>query len=112
MKGRKMTQPSKIQTQQRTDTKIPLTIQKRDGRIVDFDESKIVDAIEKSFTASGAMQNRQVAFEIADKVIAKINGGALEGVPSVEGVQDSHKLQSLTFFIVLKEAGSETLIHV
>lgn len=83
-----MTQPSKIQTQQRTDTKIPLTIQKRDGRIVDFDESKIVDAIEKSFTASGAMQNRQVAFEIADKVIAKINGGALEGVPSVEGVQD------------------------
>lgn len=88
MKGRKMTQPSKIQTQQRTDTKIPLTIQKRDGRIVDFDESKIVDAIEKSFTASGAMQNRQVAFEIADKVIAKINGGALEGVPSVEGVQD------------------------
>lgn len=67
---------------------IPTCIQKRDGRVVDFDLDKIVDAIDKAFIASGAMQNRQVAHDVANLVMAKLIGGALEGTPTVEGVQD------------------------
>lgn len=83
-----MTQAIDTKTQQKNTTLMPLTIMKRDGRVVDFDESKIVDAIERSFIASGAMQNRAVCISIADKVIEKINSGAIEGEPTVEGVQD------------------------
>jgi len=61
---------------------------KRDGRTAEFNAEKITDAIEKAFTASGAMQDRAVAQEICDKVIAKIEGGAIEGTPTVEGIQD------------------------
>lgn len=64
------------------------TIVKRDGRAVAFDERKIAAAVEKAFGASGAMQDRSTANEIAHTVVKKIEQGAIEGVPSVEGVQD------------------------
>ena len=73
---------------QNTQLNVPTTIKKRDGRIVDFDLEKIVDAVEKAFLASGAMQNRQVSRDVANLVMAKILGGAVEGTPTVEGVQD------------------------
>lgn len=61
---------------------------KRDGRTTQFDQEKIVDAIEKAFQASGAMQNREVAEEITAAVVDKVESGAIEGIPSVEGIQD------------------------
>ena len=64
------------------------SIIKRDGRETAFDKTKIVDAIEKAFQASGAMQDRAVAEEITEAVIAKLEHGAIEGTPTVEGVQD------------------------
>ncbi len=64
------------------------TIIKRDGRTARFDIEKIVDAVEKAFTASGAMQSRQVAEKVAQDVVSRIEGGAIEGTPTVEGVQD------------------------
>ncbi len=64
------------------------SIIKRDGRETAFDQTKIVDAIEKAFQASGAMQDRAVAEQITDAVIAKLEHGAIEGTPTVEGVQD------------------------
>ncbi|MBE6464880.1 MAG: anaerobic ribonucleoside triphosphate reductase [Eggerthellaceae bacterium] len=64
------------------------TIIKRDGRTADFKIDKITDAVEKAFQASGAMQDRGVAQEIAEKVVAKIEAGAIEGIPTVEGIQD------------------------
>lgn len=79
------------QTQQTNNVKETpkrFLILKRDGRSVDFDEQKIVDAIMKAFKGSGAMQNEEVAKEVADKVVAKITEGALEGDPTVEGIQD------------------------
>lgn len=79
------------QTQQTNNVKETpkrFLILKRDGRSVDFDEQKIVDAIMKAFKGSGAMQNEDVAKEVADKVVAKITEGALEGEPTVEGIQD------------------------
>lgn len=76
------------QQTQKSTIQIPTCIQKRDGRVVDFDLDKIVDAIDKAFIASGAMQNRQVAHDVANLVMAKLIGGAIEGTPTVEGVQD------------------------
>jgi anaerobic ribonucleoside-triphosphate reductase len=64
------------------------TITKRDGRSAAFDESKIADAICKAFEASGAMKGYDEAERIADHVVERIESGALEGKPSVEGVQD------------------------
>ncbi len=73
---------------QNTTLNVPTTIKKRDGRVVDFDLEKIFDAVEKAFLASGAMQNRQVSRDVANLVLAKIIGGAVEGIPTVEGIQD------------------------
>lgn len=64
------------------------TIIKRDGRTVDFHPEKITDAIEKAFKASSAMQDRAVAQMISDKVVAKIENGAFDSTPTVEGIQD------------------------
>ena len=64
------------------------TIVKRDGRKAEFQSEKITDAIEKAFQACGAMQDRGVAQTIADKVVEKLENGAIEGTPTVEGVQD------------------------
>ncbi len=64
------------------------TIIKRDGRTAQFDESKIAEAVEKAFQASGAMQSRTAADEVASRVVQKLEDGAIEGIPTVEGVQD------------------------
>ena len=64
------------------------SIIKRDGRETVFDQAKIADAIEKAFQASGAMQDRSVAEQITDSVMEKLEEGAIEGTPTVEGVQD------------------------
>ncbi|MCL1798083.1 MAG: anaerobic ribonucleoside triphosphate reductase [Eggerthellaceae bacterium] len=61
---------------------------KRDGRTTEFKSDKIAEAIEKAFKASGAMQDREVANEICEKVLTKIESGAIEGTPTVEGIQD------------------------
>ena len=64
------------------------SIIKRDGRETVFDQTKIAAAIEKAFQASGAMQDRSVAEQITDSVMEKLEEGAIEGTPTVEGVQD------------------------
>ncbi len=63
-------------------------IVKRDGRTAEFHQEKIAEAVEKAFQACAAMQDRSVADEIALKVVEKIESGAIEGTPTVEGVQD------------------------
>lgn len=64
------------------------TIIKRDGREAAFNATKIVNAVEKAFNACGAVQGRQAAEEIGAAVIDKLEAGVLDGVPTVEGVQD------------------------
>ena len=64
------------------------SIIKRDGRETAFDQTKSVDAIEKAFQASGAMQDRAVAEQITEAVMDKLEHGAIEGTPTVEGIQD------------------------
>ncbi len=67
---------------------MPQTIIKRDGRTTEFNETKIASAVEKAFQACAAMQDRATADEIARKVSQKLDEGAIEGTPTVEGVQD------------------------
>lgn len=67
---------------------MPQSIIKRDGRTTEFHVEKIATAIEKAFQACAAMQDRAVADEIAAKVAKKLDEGAIEGTPTVEGVQD------------------------
>ena len=64
------------------------TIMKRDGRTVEFKQDKIAEAVERAFQACGAMQDRAAAEDIAQRVVDKLEEGAIEGTPSVEGVQD------------------------
>ena len=75
-------------TGRKEETDMVRTIIKRDGRTAEFHQEKIASAVEKAFAACAAMQDRAVADEIAAKVVAKIDDGAIEGTPTVEGVQD------------------------
>ncbi|MDR1713345.1 MAG: anaerobic ribonucleoside triphosphate reductase [Coriobacteriales bacterium] len=64
------------------------SIVKRDGRAVNFETAKIADAIEKAFSACGVLKGRELVDRLAAEVVRKIEDGAIEGVPTVEGVQD------------------------
>ena len=61
---------------------------KRDGRKVEFNQTKIADAIQKAFAASGSAKNRAVAEELARQVISRLLADENIGVPTVEEVQD------------------------
>ncbi len=63
-------------------------IKKRDGRIVDFDQNKITEAIFKAAKASGG-ENREICQELANQVLSLMEKRFGEGMePGVEGVQD------------------------
>jgi len=62
-------------------------IRKRDGRIVDFDQEKITEAIWKAAQAVGG-KDRKTAEELSDKVVAILEEKFAGKIPSVEDVQD------------------------
>ncbi|MCL5440603.1 MAG: ribonucleoside triphosphate reductase [Candidatus Marsarchaeota archaeon] len=63
-------------------------IKKRDGRIVDFDQSKITDAIWRATLATGG-KDRQGAERLSDMVVSSIESGLKAGeMPSVEQIGD------------------------
>ncbi|NLW56135.1 MAG: anaerobic ribonucleoside-triphosphate reductase [Firmicutes bacterium] len=64
------------------------SIQKRDGRIAEFDIKKIADAIFKAAQAVGG-EDRQLAEELAQVVVKYITKTKAAGIPSVEEVQDA-----------------------
>ena len=84
--GKKQTQ-FEIITEQGANFMTITRIKKRDGRIVDFDESKIVHAIAKAFDATYKPGQTEVVQKLADEVTSIIE---VEGVdePEVEHIQD------------------------
>ncbi|UMX47692.1 MAG: ribonucleoside triphosphate reductase [Candidatus Nealsonbacteria bacterium DGGOD1a] len=63
-------------------------VQKRDGRIVDFDFDRIINAIFKAVTATGQGDEAK-AKKIADEVLKIFNRRFKnDGIPSVEQIQD------------------------
>lgn len=63
-----------------------IKIKKRDGRLVDWDQSKITNAIFKALTATDQDPSR--ADELSDKVVLFLNQRLAGGIPGVEQIQD------------------------
>ncbi|HEY9245421.1 MAG TPA: ATP cone domain-containing protein, partial [Candidatus Methanoperedens sp.] len=66
---------------------MPRKIRKRDGRIVEFDRWKIVNAVFKAFIATKSADGKR-AEDIADQVVDIIEK-KFPGIPGVEDVQDT-----------------------
>jgi len=66
---------------------IPKKIIKRDGRVVDFDQERIINAIYKAAVAIGG-QDRMQACRLANQVTAIISKKFTDELPTVEDVQD------------------------
>jgi ribonucleoside-diphosphate reductase alpha chain len=62
-------------------------IKKRDGRIVDFDENKIADAILKALKAV-KREDEKLARKLSEEVVRLLNERFENKIPSVENVQD------------------------
>jgi len=62
-------------------------IRKRDGRIVDFDPSKIANAIYKALAAV-KMRNRELAERLSREVVMVVEEKFKDKIPTVEDVQD------------------------
>src|ERR671925_825091 len=76
-------------------------IRKRSGRIVNFEQSKIANAIYKALVATGK-PDYPLAERLATKVVQKMVQGEKTVVPSVEDVQD------MVESILIEEGLSET----
>jgi len=61
-------------------------IKKRDGRIVDWDQSKITEAIHKALVATG--ENENLAEDLSDRVVLNLNEKFSGKIPEVEQIQD------------------------
>jgi ribonucleoside-diphosphate reductase alpha chain len=83
---------------------MPITkIRKRDGRIVDFDPTRIKDAIHKAFIAV-ELADGQKAENLTSEIVRLLEEKFLEKIPSVEDAQD--------FVInVLRGEGYEKVAH-
>ena len=73
------------------EVKMLTNIIKRDGRIMSYDESKIVDAIFKAMDAS-AHGNREDAVKIAHLVAEYLEEKNGNNTPKVEDIQDAVEL--------------------
>lgn len=65
------------------------SVQKRDGKLVDFSISKISDAIKKAFESQEKEFNQDVIDFLALKVTADFSNKIKNGIISVEDIQDS-----------------------
>ncbi|HEX6067738.1 MAG TPA: adenosylcobalamin-dependent ribonucleoside-diphosphate reductase, partial [Nitrososphaera sp.] len=84
------------------ETTLTSKIRKRDGRIVDFESSKISNAIYKALVATGK-PDYPLAERLATKVVQKmVQLSEKTGAPSVEDVQD------MVESILIEESLSET----
>ncbi len=67
-----------------------INIRKRDGRMVEFDQAKIENAILRAFQASSSAKGRETAQVLAERVVAELeNNESVSSTPTVEQVQDT-----------------------
>jgi ribonucleoside-diphosphate reductase alpha chain len=62
-------------------------VKKRDGRIVDFDMDKIINAVFKAAKSVGG-EDMELAKKLAEQVMQKIDENFPKEIPSVEDIQD------------------------
>ena len=79
-------------------------IKKRDGRIVDFDRSKIESAVSKAFLAVTGDENKEAALVVTDSVVLELENLFSYETPEVERVQDlvEKKLVENGYFDIAK----------
>ena len=80
------------------------SIIKRDGKVVDFDLSKISGAIEKAFVAQKREYNKQIIDMLALNAVSDAEAKAIDGKVDVESIQDSveNTLQQMGYKDVAK----------
>ena len=67
-----------------------INIRKRDGRMVEFDQTKIENAILRAFQASSSAKGRETAQALAERVVTELeNNENVSSTPTVEQVQDT-----------------------
>lgn len=66
---------------------VPTSIRKRDGRVIRFDSTKIVEAVRKAFVACGIGTSELHASEVALEVMSRLSEMG-EETPDVETIQD------------------------
>ena len=66
-----------------------INVKKRDGQIVEFELAKIEVAIEKAFKACHKEYTKEIIELLALKVTSSFNEKVVNGVVSVEDIQDS-----------------------
>lgn len=66
-----------------------LSVRKRDGKVVEFDITKIENAIAKAFEAVGKSYTKEIIELLALKVTAEFSDKVVKEVVSVEDIQDS-----------------------
>lgn len=66
---------------------VPASIRKRDGRVIGFDSTKIVEAVRKAFVACGIDAPELLASEVALEVLSRLSEMG-EDTPDVEAIQD------------------------
>ena len=65
-------------------------IRKRDGRTVEFDQTKIENAILRAFQASSSAKGRETAQALSQQVVQELeNNESVSSTPTVEQVQDT-----------------------
>ncbi len=63
-------------------------VKKRNGAIVDFDRTRIQNAIHKAYHATRGQGDDPVIEDIADEVVRDLESTYTEGIPGVESIQD------------------------
>ncbi|ETJ97205.1 anaerobic ribonucleoside triphosphate reductase [Propionimicrobium lymphophilum] len=76
-----------VETRAHTHVITPISIHKRDGRVVDFDLGKVIDALTKAFAATDQDNPKQHAHQVSFGVLAELQRRELS-TPSVEDVQN------------------------
>ncbi len=74
---------------------VPTSIRKRDGRVIRFDSTKIVEAVRKAFVACGMGTSELHASEVALEVMSRLSEMG-EETPDVETIQDLSRRRSWT----------------
>lgn len=63
-------------------------VKKRNGSIVDFDRTRIQNAIHKAYHATRGQGEDPIIEDIADEVVRDLEAAYTEGIPGVESIQD------------------------
>ena len=79
-------------------------VKKRNGNVVDFDQKKIVTALQKAFLAVAGAYNENKVNQMVDEIVGEMEAVFGDRAPGVEDVQDAveRRLMAEGFFAVAK----------